>query len=153
MEQVAPQAGSVEIRTDFELRVWRSSGRWSRAVQIAGQQAVVIRNIETNRSRHGVTRQHGGAIIGASSGMQIGVARQVRKHIVSDVITIRPDTQLRVVGKIGERILVDIPCTRGVAGLGNRNALSILTVDISSNRKLRQHPAFCQFVILGNGVP
>jgi len=81
-----------------------------------GQKAAISRAGVKTLLRRRLPQQHLGPVIRANGGAR-KIVPAIREHVERDVIRVRPDAHLRVIGKIGVRERVPVPRAGGVCGL------------------------------------
>jgi hypothetical protein len=100
---------------------------------------------ETLRGR-GSSREHRRTVVRADFTAHKVIATE---HVVGDVVGIRPDGKLRIIGKVGEGVRVSVIGARRVAGGRDRQAF---LVGRRRNRKLRKDPTVGPPVVFDDGI-
>ncbi len=134
------------VRIEVEQVVRRADRRRDRAVEVRGQHPAVLGVEDVAVLRSGQPAQHPRAVVRADLGAdEVEEAEEVER----DVVRVRPDSELRVVGEVVvlERVA---PVRAGrIAGLRDGHALE---VGQSGDRELADHPAVGQAIVDDRGV-
>jgi hypothetical protein len=118
------------------------------AIHVCGEQAGNGLFLLEANDRGLVSIQHRNTVHGASGGAVKNLP--IQKHVEGDVVGVRPNAQLRVVGKIvAEGEGVAMIRSRGIAG--SRDGDTLL-VRLAADDELSQYPAVCDLVVLHDGI-
>ena len=156
VQRVAPigvEAIEREASADEPDRGIRFSlGRGERAIQIGGRGAADGVADEDALLGSGLGRQHLAAIERAVGDAQEVASARARERVVGGVVPVRPDAELRIVVKIGVRVIVPRPLTDRIAAARDRDADVIGALRLVGVRELRDQPPVGERIVEDDAI-
>ncbi len=139
-----PQVERVRAKVQIEVRL--AGRRRSRPIQVGRQQTGHAGALLEADLRGGSACEHFAPVERAGARADEGVAVE---HVEGEVVAVRPDAQLGIVVEVGLGEGVAVVRPRCVRACRDSHTLE---EGRGADRELRQHPATCRLVVLGDDV-